>query len=328
MAEIPTGQSVNGAITSAAFCPVATRGHRSLWRKSLRRVRRSGHFAFLIPGLLFLGALTLFPLVQMIRLSFSNVTGTNLLGHWSYVGLANLSALVHSPGFRTAIYTSLIFTGCLLAVNLFLGFTAARWFTQPTRISKIAQGVMILGFAMPGVVVGTIWRFLLGDSGVINAMLNFVGIGPVPFLSSARLALYSMIAVTAWGGIPFAMMVLKGSLLGIPKDLVEAAQLDGARPAAITRWVILPLLRPVFLILGLLIIVYGFGNSFALIYIVTQGGPGTATTTVPYFAYLYAFTNLQFSLGAAVALLTMMVVIIVTIAYVRVTHKVEEGQRV
>jgi len=126
--------------------------------------------------------------------------------------------------------------------------------------------------------------------------------------------------VTVWVTVPFAAVVFRAGLMDLPMEVLEAAEIDGAG-----RWqsfwrITLPLLRPVVLVLAVLIVVYAF-RSFDLLYAMTQGGPGTSSTTLPYLAYKEAFQQFDFSTGAAVAVISLMIVSVLAAVYVRVSHR-------
>ena len=283
--------------------------------------RRQQAWAYLVLPGVFLAATALYPAVQLVRLSVSNVGPENLIGKWPWLGLGNFQAVVGSSAFRSALWLSAIFTLVLLATNLVVGFIAALWVSQPGRLSNVTQSIMVLGWALPPIVTGSAWKFLLQDNGLINAGLHDMRVGNVPWLSSARVALWSTIAITAWAGVPFCTMVLKAGLMGVPGDIVEAAEVDGANARRVVLRVILPQMRSVIATLSVLIVVYGFGSSFSFIYVVTEGGPGTATTTLPYLGYVQAFTDFEFGVAAATAVISIIIVGLLVTAYLRAAGK-------
>lgn len=275
---------------------------------------------YLIPITVFVAVFSLVPVVELIRMSLSNVGVDNLIGRWPWVGLQNFVGLLESPGFRYSFEISLLYTAVILFLDLAVGLAASLFLMNVPRLAVVSESVMILGWALPPVVTASVWKFLLQDNGLINQVLSHLGFAAVPWLDGAQLALWMAILVTAWSSIPFATMVIKSSMTSIPAELIEAATLDGCGFFGIVKDIIIPQLKTTLVTLSVLVIVYGFGNSFSYIYVLTSGGPGTATTTLPYLGYVDAFSNFQFGSGAAVAVISMLLVGILTVVYVRVNR--------
>jgi len=175
---------------------------------------------------------------------------------------------------------------------------------------------MVFVWALPGVVVGNLWRFLLAGDGPVDALLlrlHLVAV-PVPWLVDGWLALVSLSLVNAWMVLPFSTLVMRAAVQDVPRDQLEAAALDGAGALRQFRTVTLPYLRPTLAVLAILLVVNGF-RSFDLIYVMTSGGPGTATSTLPFLAYRQAVQGFQFSLGAATAVLSLALVLVFALGY-------------
>ncbi len=283
--------------------------------------RRSWVF-LVLPGL-FLAASALYPFAQLIRMSLSNVGAENIIGHWPFTGTANFHAVMSSAAFWQSVRTSAIFTSVVLVGDLFFGFVTALWLMQPVRGAGLAQSLMILAWALPPIVTGTAWKFLLQPDGFINTILHPLGFGTIEWLASSKIALWSLIGVVGWASVPFCAMVIKAGLMGIPRDTVEASRVDGASDGQVMLRIILPQLRSLLATLAVLIVVYGFGGSFAFIFVVTEGGPGTATTTLPYLGYTQAFTDFDLGIGAAIAVISMVFVGLLALGYLRASGKEE-----
>jgi ABC-type sugar transport system permease subunit len=184
------------------------------------------------------------------------------------------------------------------------------------RIVNLVLGIMVFVWALPPIVSGSTWKFILDDSGVVNSALRGLGLPAVGWLSSPPLALWSVAGVIAWAALPFSVLILRGGLLAVPQELLEAAALDGASYWRTRFTVVLPLLRPTMGILAILTVLYAF-KSFDFFYVLTQGGPGTATNTMPVLSYYTAFTNYDMSVGATIAVISMLLVGLLAIPYVR-----------
>jgi multiple sugar transport system permease protein len=142
------------------------------------------------------------------------------------------------------------------------------------------------------------------------------------WLVDGKLPLISVALVNSWVAVPFATIVYRAALLDIPQEVLEAAAVDGAVPRQIVQYVVVPLLRPVMIVLGVLTVVYAF-RSFDFIYIMTSGGPGTVSTTLPFLAYRLAFQSYQYSLGAATAVVSVLIVLVLAFVYIRQARQEE-----
>ena len=210
-------------------------------------------------------------------------------------------------------------------VDLVIGFGVARLLArQGSRLIGAVLALMVLVWALPPVVSGSVWKFLLAGDGAVNAVLVAIGLGPVGWLSSPDLALGAVSLVAAWASLPFAVLIIRGGLLAIPPEILEAAELDGAGPWKLSRYVLLPLLRPTLAVLAILVILYAF-RSFDFVYVMTQGGPGRITNTLPYLAYQTSFKTFSFGAGAAVAVLAMLVIVFLAIPYVASLRREEQA---
>jgi multiple sugar transport system permease protein len=278
------------------------------------RGRTTGLWGYLVAALVLLALISVYPLFELVRLSFSNVGPTNLIGSWPWAGLANFRAVLANPLLWQSVRVTAELTAILLVSDLVLGFVVAAVLIGRSRTTSAVMSLMVFVWALPPLVSGSVWKFLLASNGVINSGLGLVGVRPVDFLGSPTLALWSVGLVTSWAALPFATLVLRGGMLAVPRDVIEAAAIDGARYWRIQLRIVAPLLRPTIGILAVLAVIYSF-QSFNFIYALTGGGPGSATANVPFFAYQQAFTAFDLSPGAATALLALVVVLILAIPY-------------
>jgi multiple sugar transport system permease protein len=274
----------------------------------------------LLPGA-FILASVIYPFVQLLHMSISNIGAENIIGSWPFVGLANYRQALSTQAFWQAVETSAVFTSVILVVDLVCGFVIALWLTQPVKGTGLAQSLMVLGWALPPVVTGTAWKFLLQQNGLVNAVLRPVGGGGVGWLDTDGAALWSVAAVVAWASVPFCAVVLRAGLLGVPRDIIEAARVDGGTDLKVVTKVLLPQLKNLVVSLAILVVVYGFGGSFAYIFVLTEGGPGTVTTTLPFLGYVEAFSDFDFGVAAAIAVISMLVVLGLASGYLSATRK-------
>jgi ABC-type sugar transport system permease subunit len=300
---------------TAAPSTTTPRGVRNTGRPA-RRVPLGTIAWFLVPALLILGGFALYPLIVLVRMSLSDVGPTNIVGTWEFIGLDGFAAVLGDDAIWASIARTLAVALVLLACNLVLGFFVASVLSVRGRITSVVLGVMVFVWALPPIVSGSVWKFILDDSGAVNALLRLVGLPAVSWLSSPSLALWSVAAIIAWANLPFSALILRGGLLAIPSDVLEAAAIDGAGYWR-TQWaIVVPLLRPTFGILAILTVLYAF-KSFDFFYVTTGGGPGTSTQTLPVLSYTTAFRDFDMGTGATIAVVAMLFVAIFAVPYVR-----------
>ncbi len=274
--------------------------------------------AFIIPAAVFLAVFSFFPLVQLLRMSISAVSSATLNQPWEVVGFDNFARGAAQGDLGAAFSNTAVFVVVVTGLGLIGGLAAAILLAASTRVSAFVLGLMVFIWALPPVVNGSVWKFLLGDAGLFNAMLTGSGITQqaMPFLYDERFALLSVAIVNSWAVIPFNALVFRAAILGIPAETFEAARIDGAN-----RWqeiwhMIVPAVKPTTLVLTVLTVVYAF-RSFDFIYVMTYGGPGTATSTLPFLSYLQAFVRFDFGLGAATAVISVLLVLVLAVVYAR-----------
>jgi multiple sugar transport system substrate-binding protein len=259
--------------------------------------------AWLSPALLVIAALVAFPMLDLIRLSFTN-TRTHGLGY-SYT-LESYRGVLGDPAFPGMVAVTLVFLAASVALQMGAGLgiavllDAARRHRAP--LTLFARVAVVSAWIIPGVLVGVLWRILLIEnrSGIVNYWLSLVGRGPLPLVSSAALALVSLIAANGWRGCAFSMILLNAGLQRIPRELHEAADLEGLGAWGRFRVVLVPPLKPV-LALNLALVTIQTLNTFDLILPLTGGGPARRTEVVSLFMYRSAFASLETGRAAAVA---------------------------
>ncbi|WP_457098881.1 carbohydrate ABC transporter permease [Microbacterium sp. P5_E9] len=289
-------------------------------------IQRDHRLALALPAAALIAALAVWPLIQLIRMSFHEVTGATLNRDWVFAGFDNFTALFANPDFAKVVGNTLIFVVVVTAIGMVGGFAVAVAVWSGTPGGSFLLGMMVFVWALPPVINGSIWKFLLGDHGLVNSALRAAGFGPqgIGFLYDTHFALWSVALVNAWAVIPFNALIFRAALLSIDDSVLEAAEVDAARPRHRVRYLFLPHARPAAAVLTVLTIVYAF-RSFDFIYVMTAGGPGTSSTTLPYLAYVQAFQRLDYGAGAATALLALLVVIALALVYARDVRRSEEA---
>jgi multiple sugar transport system permease protein len=274
-------------------------------------------YAFLLPLMLWLAATILVPLIQSVALSFQNVRIIGTPGE--FVGFDNYTRLLGSDRFWEALGRSLIWVLGNAVLQTLLAFAAALILKQNFRGQKIARIWIILSWIVPTVVVVIIWRWLLSASGgIVNYALVALGLMPEPigFFSSGDAAFASVIAINSWRWFPFQAVILLAALQRIPQELYEAAAVDGAATLQKFFSITLPGLQPVLFVMGLIGTLMSF-NVFDVIWLLTAGGPSSATTTLPVLIYDTGFRQFRLSQAAALSVVTGIILLVFAVLFMR-----------
>ncbi|WP_369167421.1 carbohydrate ABC transporter permease [Streptomyces sp. R28] len=310
-------QSRNGAATAAP--PPA--------RTTTRRRPASQQWAawaFLAPVALYLTLFYAYPLYRNLDLSLRNYTVRSFVqGDAPFTGLANYRTVFDDPTFAPALLHTAVFTAVCLVFQYAIGLALAVFFNQHFRLSATLRALFLVPWLLPLIVSASTWSWMLNsESGVVNAVLHGVGIGPVNWLTSPSWSLASVIIANIWIGVPFNLVVLYSGLQSIPTSLYEAAALDGAGPWRRFWSITFPLLRPVSAITLLLGLVYTL-KVFDIIWIMTKGGPADSSTTFATWSYQLGFGNLlpAFGPGAAVGNLLVVAALVFGLVYLKVQRK-------
>lgn len=279
----------------------------------------------ILPSVLLLGLLSFVPAVAVLRLSFQE---TQLGDPPRFVGLENYLWALASTDFLRALKNSLVWTFGSVALEMIVGLAIALLLHRSFRLRGLARVAVLAPYLVPTVVAVLAWRFMFHDIlGVLNYILISIGIvgSPVLWLDSPTWAMFSVIMVGTWKFFPFVVLALLGILQAIPTDQYEAARIDGAGAWQQFRLITLPHIMPVFLLTALLRTIWTF-HKFDIIYLLTGGGPLDATTTLPVLIYLKGFVDFEFGRSAAVAVLAMLLLSLVLVAYFMMLRRAEAHQ--
>jgi len=262
-------------------------------------------YALVLPAIALRAAFVIGPMFQSIFLSFTNKNLTNegrFVGIQNYVRMLSDETLINSFGF------TLGYTAAATILETVLGLLIAMLLMQVTRFKWLTNTLMLLPWVMAPLLAATVWKILyLEDGGILNELLRTFGLieGPVRWLSSPDLARISVIVTSVWKNLPWVALIFMAGLAAIPGELQEAARVDGANPLQRFWYVTLPQLRPS---IYLVLMFRGMGEvqTFEQIAGLTQGGPGTATTTLAVYAYQRFFTETRYGYGSAIAVLLLL----------------------
>ncbi len=276
--------------------------------------------ALLAPVLLLLTLTVLYPLLRGIYLGFQAYSLVNPFAN-GYVGLRNYETLLRNPAFRDVWGTTLIFVAGSVAGQFVVGFLTALVLNNPgIKQRNLFRGLLLVPWVVPTVVTSLLWKWIYNQQyGIFNYVLSQLGVidGFESWIGDPQLALSSIILANVWKGFSFHMIVLLAALQTIPHEVVEAAIIDGASAVQRFRDIVLPYLRYIIMVDLLVSVIWTFQN-FTLVWTMTEGGPGSSTTTLPIIIYRTAFQAFDLGLGAAIATIWLVALIAFSVLFVRV----------
>lgn len=252
--------------------------------------------------------LVIYPLAYNIWISLHVNRLSPNDGQW--VGLKNYTQLLEFGDFSGTLWTTFVWTVSGLIFGALLGFTVALALDRPGRGVTLVRTLLLAPWVIPGVVVSAIWLVIYNPiGGLANEILSWFGFAGHDWLGNPNTALAALVLTNVWKSFPFWMLMLSAGLKGIPAELYEAAALDGAGYFGRVRHVVLPELRNVIALTTLLAFIWTF-NYFDLSYAMTQGGPGTATTTIAFEIYKTSFVYNRLDQGAVLSVVSFLLMAI------------------
>jgi multiple sugar transport system permease protein len=268
-------------------------------------------WAFVLPAVLLILTFGIVPIIWSALLSFQR---TNLLSPPEWIGLQNYAALSKDPLFKASVEHSVIYTVLFVPLSVAGGLFTAIALNRRIRGVRLYRTAVFVPVVASTIATAIMFLWLFDPTfGLANWLLGKVGLGPFGFFESPNAALYSIVGMTIWGWIGFNVIIYLAALQGIPQELVEAAEIDGAGRWGLFRNITLPLLGPATLFL----VVWSTINALQLfdeVYFLTRGGPGTATYVVVFYLFDLAFQQGIAGYAAAIAYVLFVAIMVLTIA--------------
>jgi raffinose/stachyose/melibiose transport system permease protein len=297
----------------------ATTTGRAASRPVVRRRSRRKRIElglFLLPALALYLAFVLFPIVQALHYSFYSWNGLEELTN--FVGFDNYRRAFGDEAFRGAMKHNAIIVVLSLAVQFPLALGVALLLNQPLRGRAIFRLIFFAPFVLAEAITAVIWLLMLQPEGLVDRTFEAAGLGGIVqlWLADLDVVLFTMFVVVTWKYIGFAIILFLAGLQGVPRELEEAAAIDGANAFQRLRYITLPLLGPTIRIWAFLAII-GSIQLFDLIWIVTGGGPADASNTMATYMIDHGFRRYEFGYGSAVAVILFAIAFVISLAYQR-----------
>jgi N,N'-diacetylchitobiose transport system permease protein len=294
----------------------------ALRRRRFSVGRVAGPYLLLAPSIIVIGAILAYPLYFLVRLSFQHYGLFELIRHkGQWIGLHNFGTVLHDGVFWHTLLRTMIFTAVNVALTIVLGTLVALLLVQVSAIVRVLiTSALVLAWAMPVVVAVQLWYWMTNfENGVVNYVLTQLHAGDYighDWYASPTSALGITTSLIVWGAIPFVTITVYAGLAQVPHELLEAAAVDGAGPLRRFRDITYPVLKPIFLILTSLSIIWDFG-VFTQPFLLLQSRPNTDYYLMSIYLFEKSIGLHEYGLGSAIALLMLAIVLSLSFFYIR-----------
>ena len=307
--------------------------HRSRRRPRLKRIAHASvPYLLILPVIVVITAILGYPLYKLVTLSFQQYGLAELIqkkGVW--IGFDNFSSVLHDEVFWRVLLRTVIFTAANVGLTIGLGTLIAFLLVRvSTWVRILLTAGLVLVWSMPAVVAVQVWVWMTNfENGILNYVLTELHIGDYTghdWYGSTFSKLGMVTLLIVWGAIPFVAITVYAGLAQVPRELVEAAEIDGAGPSRVFRDVTFPVLKPIFLILTSLSIIWDFGVFTQPYLLIGSSAVDTSNYLMGVYVFIEGYAHSDFGRGAAISLLMLLIVAVLSIFYVRRMVKMGEAQ--
>jgi multiple sugar transport system permease protein/N,N'-diacetylchitobiose transport system permease protein len=292
--------------------------------RTVRRQEARFAWLLLVPALITVFGVILYPLIRTLLVSAYDVQSA-LDPSPAFIGIGNYVKVLSTPDVWASFGRTLYFTVVSLAIELVAGMGLALLLNAPIRFRWLFRTAVVIPWAVPTIVNAAMWKGIYNAQyGALNALFTQLGVinDYVPWLSQPWRAMNLVILADSWKTTPMVAFFLLAGLTGVPKEVYEAAEVDGLGWWKRFLYITMPLIAPAMSIVVVLRTVEAF-KVFDIIYAMTSGGPANGTATISYYTYVTAFSDQNFGIGSAIAVLIVMIIAILCLAYLRLLRKTE-----
>ncbi|MFJ3020290.1 carbohydrate ABC transporter permease [Streptomyces tendae] len=288
-------------------------------------------YLLVAPAVLGMLYLLLYPLARAVLISFQDFRLRQLiLGDADFVGLRNYRTLLGDPEFWEVVRRTFVFMAVNVVAIMVLSTLVALMTERLGRVARtVVLSSLVLVWAVPVVAATTVFQWLFhSEFGIVNETLTGLGFESYegyPWFAHGGAAFGIVVVLIVWQSVPFAAITLYSALVTVPAELYESARMDGAGAARVFRSVTFPLIRPIFMLVLSLEVIWTF-KAFVQIWVMTRGGPGEATTILPVYAVQTALAGQRYDLGSAASMLTVLLMSGVLVLYFRQLFR-QEGEQ-
>ncbi|MGL4231854.1 MAG: carbohydrate ABC transporter permease [Casimicrobium sp.] len=275
-------------------------------------------FLFLLPACALVGAFVIYPALKTVLLS---ATDFSIIKPAQWVGAKNYVTLWHDPFFWSALKNTLIYLFCVVPILVTLPIFLAILVNRALPGIRWIRAALYLPVVTSLVISGLVWKWIYEEKGILNHFLLATGItdNPVAFLTDPSIAIFSVMAVTAWSGMGYYMVIYLAGLQSIPEHLYEAAELEGVSRWKQALYITVPMLKPSIAVVAVMSSIAAM-KVFEEIYVMTQGGPLDATKTLVFYLYESAFVDFEMGYAAAIGVVLFAITLVFSLINLRLTR--------
>jgi len=279
-------------------------------------------YLLILPTFVIVAVLVAYPIFDVIRLSFTDLL---LLrpGSGKFVGFKTFNKTLMDPVFPLVIRNTAVWMALATLFSIVIGLAVGYYLSFDWRINRFLRAVILVPWILPPVISASIWQWMVHpDFGVINDILIKLRVltEGYAWLGDPKVALYVLILVMVWKNVPMVSILLSAAFQGVPAELLEAATIDGASEWQKFRRISLPAISYTLLILMVIVSIWNI-QQFVIIWITTMGGPINSTHILPTYIYEMAFTNFRFGRAAALSVITIMILMVISVIYLILFRK-------
>lgn len=285
-----------------------------------RWAQRLNPVLFLLPALSIYLVFAIYPTFSVIEYSFTDWDGIS--PDRNFIGLQNYERLFSDKIFRAAFRNTFIWSGVIIVINVGIGLVIAAMLARVWKARLLIQTCIVLPVVISPMAVATIWRWMYQPTGVINQVLEKIGLDSLtqPWLGSPDVVLFALAFAHSWSTIGLSVIIYLAGLQAVDEDLYEAAHVDGANPLQSFRYVTLPALRPVTAVVFILTLTQSF-KVFDIVWATTQGGPVRFSEILSTYMYKRGALENQYGYGSAIAVSLLVIVSIATVIYMQIQQR-------
>lgn len=285
----------------------------------MKTLKKLKPYAFIAPALLVFLVFSIYPILNMINLSFYEwdfVSPTKI-----FVGLNNYIQLFKDSSFYQTLGNTFVYMFLTVFLGVIFGILLALFLNKESKINKIMQSVIFSPYIVSLASVAFLWMWLMNtDFGLLNYILSIFHIGPIDWLGNPKIALFSLVIISVWKSVGYNTIIILSALQSIPKHLYEAASLDKASRSQTFFKITLPMVSPTLFFLTIVNIIASF-KVFETIQIITKGGPQNSTNTLVYSLYEYGFRFYKIGYASAIGVVLLIIISIFTVIYFKLLSK-------
>lgn len=286
-------------------------------------------YLYVAPAFIYMLFFVGYPIVSNLILSLQDVTVTTLTAEKKpWIGFQNYVELFQDDVLKSSIINTLLFTLACLGIQFLIGMLLALFFNKKFSFAKPIRGILMMPWMIPITITALMFKFIFSSNvGILNQALQTLHMidKPIDWLTQPHTAMFALIVANIWIGIPFNMILISTGLSTISEDLYESASIDGANRIQKFFKITLPLLRPAIESVLILGFIYTF-KVFDLVYVMTNGGPVNSTHMLSTYSYKLSFEMFKYSKGAAVANILFVILLCVSLLYLKCVYSDEEGR--